>query len=76
MPRSLLAPIPTWPRPPTPWAVSTAASSSPCKANVTAYDELYAEYRGLHDHFGRGGSDVMLRLKAIRRRALRQEGAP
>jgi L-ribulokinase len=42
----------------------------PVKANVTAYDELYAEYRGLHDHFGRGGSDVMQRLKAIRRRAL------
>ena len=41
----------------------------PIAANVAAYDELYAEYRALHDHFGRGGNDVMLRLKAIRRRA-------
>jgi L-ribulokinase len=41
----------------------------PTAANVAAYDELYAEYRALHDHFGRGGNDVMLRLKAIRRRA-------
>ncbi|TDS86794.1 ribulokinase [Nesterenkonia aurantiaca] len=40
---------------------------------VTAYDELYAEYRALHDHFGRGGNDVMRRLKAIRRRARHQE---
>lgn len=40
---------------------------------VAAYDELYAEYRGLHDHFGRGGDDVMRRLKAIRRRAHQQE---
>ena len=42
----------------------------PVPANVAAYDELYAEYRTLHDHFGRGGNDVMLRLKAIRRKAL------
>jgi L-ribulokinase len=42
----------------------------PIAANVAAYDELYAEYRALHDHFGRGGNDVMLRLKAIRRRAV------
>jgi L-ribulokinase len=30
------------------------------------YDALYAEYRLLHDHFGRGGNDVMLRLRAVR----------
>ena len=42
----------------------------PVPANVVAYDELYAEYRTLHDHFGRGGNDVMTRLKAIRRKAL------
>ena len=48
----------------------------PVPADVAAYDELYAEYLALHDHFGRGGNDVMLRLKAIRRRALRQEEAP
>jgi L-ribulokinase len=34
------------------------------------YDELYAEYAALHDHFGRGGSDAMHRLRAIRDRAL------
>ncbi len=30
------------------------------------YDRLYAEYTRLHDYFGRGGSDVMLRLRDIR----------
>lgn len=34
-----------------------------------AYDALYAEYRTLHDHFGRGGNDVMSRLRAIRNAA-------
>jgi L-ribulokinase len=34
------------------------------------YDDLYDEYRALHDLFGRGGNDVMKRLKAIRARAL------
>jgi L-ribulokinase len=44
------------------------AAYRPIPANVAAYDELYAEYRALHDHFGRSGTDVMRRLKAIRRR--------
>lgn len=35
-----------------------------------AYDALYAEYRTLHDHFGRGGNDVMSRLRAIRNAAV------
>ncbi|MCY7325658.1 MAG: ribulokinase [Microbacteriaceae bacterium] len=35
-----------------------------------AYDLLYAEYTLLHDYFGRGGNDVMHRLKAMRRGAL------
>ncbi|MCI4065547.1 ribulokinase [Micromonospora sp. R77] len=35
-----------------------------------AYDALYAEYRALHDHFGRGGSEVMSRLRAIRNAAV------
>ncbi len=30
------------------------------------YDRLYAEYRLLHDHFGRGGNDVMKRLRQLR----------
>jgi L-ribulokinase len=36
-----------------------------------AYDLLYAEYAALHDHFGRGGTDVMHRLKAMKRSAAR-----
>ncbi|MGK5518197.1 ribulokinase [Micromonospora sp. URMC 107] len=42
--------------------------------NVRAYDALYAEYRTLHDHFGRGGDDVMLRLRAIRNAAVAAPG--
>jgi L-ribulokinase len=34
------------------------------------YDDLYTDYRTLHDYFGRDGNDVMKRLKAIRSRAL------
>lgn len=30
------------------------------------YEKLFAEYRTLHDYFGRGANDVMKRLKAIR----------
>lgn len=30
------------------------------------YDQLYAEYVRLHDYFGRGGNDVMKRLKHLR----------
>ena len=29
------------------------------------YDRLYAEYLRLHDLFGRGGDDVMRRLKRL-----------
>jgi L-ribulokinase len=39
----------------------------PIAANSRAYDELYADYLRLHDYFGRGGNDVMRRLKARRR---------
>lgn len=46
------------------------AAYVPDEAAADAYDRLYAEYRELHDHFGRGGSDAMSRLKAIRREAL------
>ena len=31
----------------------------------SAYDPHYREYLGLHDLFGRGGHDVMHRLKRI-----------
>jgi len=46
------------------------ATYTPDAASADAYDELYAEYRLLHDYFGRGGNDVMHRLKKIRREAL------
>jgi L-ribulokinase len=31
------------------------------------YNQLYAEYHTLHDYFGRGGNDVMKRLKTLKR---------
>jgi L-ribulokinase len=40
-----------------------------------AYDALYAEYLLLHDYFGRGGNDVMHRLKA-RKRAIAEGRQP
>ncbi|MFG1953574.1 ribulokinase [Micromonospora sp. NPDC048830] len=40
----------------------------PEPARRAAYDELYADYRELHDHFGRGGSGVLHRLRARRNR--------
>ena len=41
----------------------------PDTAAHAVYDALYREYVALHDLFGRGGSDVMKRLKEIRGRA-------
>jgi L-ribulokinase len=40
----------------------------PDAAAADAYDDLYADYAGLHDHFGRGGDDVMHRLRRPRGR--------
>ncbi len=45
---------------------------TPDAARADAYDALYAEYVLLHDYFGRGGNDVMHRLKALRRAASRE----
>lgn len=42
---------------------------TPIPENVAAYEELFQEYKTLHDYFGRGSNDVMHRLKAIQRRA-------
>lgn len=39
----------------------------PIKENVEIYDKLYAEYKILHDYFGKGGNDVMKRLKNIKK---------
>ncbi|NES27085.1 ribulokinase [Micromonospora terminaliae] len=48
----------------------------PDPGRARAYDALYAEYRALHDHFGRGGNDVMSRLRAIRNAAAEPSAAP
>ncbi len=39
----------------------------PIHENAVVYDRLFAEYKALHDYFGRGMNDVMKRLKALRR---------
>ncbi|MDT8401744.1 MAG: ribulokinase [Bacteroidales bacterium] len=39
----------------------------PSPANVIAYDKLYNEYHTLHDYFGRGGNNVMKRLKDMKK---------
>lgn len=38
----------------------------PIPENVELYKKLYAEYKILHDYFGRGANDVMKRLKAVK----------
>ena len=40
----------------------------PDEARADAYDALYEHYARLHDHFGRGGDDVMHALRRIRPR--------
>ena len=44
------------------------AGYTPVPANSAVYDDLFAEYTRLHDYFGRGGNDVMRRLRALQRR--------
>ena len=49
----------------------------PVAENQRSYDRLYAEYVALHDYFGRGVSDTMKRLKALRAEAVAaRAGAP
>lgn len=47
---------------------------TPNPDNVARYAKLYAEYKTLHDYFGRGANDVMKRLKEIKRTAREQTG--
>jgi L-ribulokinase len=42
----------------------------PDPASADVYDRLYAEYLLLHDYFGRGGNEVMHRLRGMRDRTL------
>lgn len=51
------------------------AEYTPDAARADAYDRLFAEYSRLYDYFGRGGNDVMHRLKAIRREAFTGDAA-
>jgi L-ribulokinase len=46
------------------------AAYQPDPDRAAAYDQLYREYVTLHDYFGRGGNDVLHRLRAIQARAL------
>lgn len=39
----------------------------PNRENAEVYDKLFAEYRILHDYFGRGANDVMKRLKELKK---------
>jgi L-ribulokinase len=48
-------------------------SYAPIPEHTEVYHQLYAEYVGLHDCFGRGGNDVMKRLKAIRAEAFKED---
>ncbi|MFI7583380.1 ribulokinase [Kocuria sp. M1N1S27] len=52
------------------------AAYTPDPARTEAYSVLFEEYTALHDHFGRGGSDVMRRLKALRRTARSTQEVP
>jgi len=45
-------------------------SYSPITAHQAMYDELYMEYRQLHDYFGRGSNYVMPRLKQLQKKAV------
>ncbi len=42
----------------------------PIAANHDVYNKLFVEYMTLHDYFGRGGNDVMKRLKKMKTEVL------
>ena len=42
---------------------------APIAENVELYERLYKEYKILHDYFGSGVNDAMLRLKNIKKEA-------
>jgi L-ribulokinase len=42
---------------------------APDDERAAVYDDLYERYVALHDHFGRGGDDVMHALRRIGREA-------
>jgi L-ribulokinase len=46
----------------------------PIKRNVEVYEQLYQEYKRLHDYFGRGENNVMKRLKQLK--SSREQSSP
>ncbi len=44
----------------------------PDAQSTAIYDQLFSEYRSLHDYFGRGANDVMKRLKQLRARQMQR----
>ncbi|MGW4248452.1 ribulokinase [Nocardia sp. NPDC004722] len=48
------------------------AAYTPDPERAAAYDALYIEYRALHDHFGRGGTEALHRLRRIRNLARKE----
>ena len=44
----------------------------PIPGNKARYQTLYEQYCVLHDAFGRGGNDVMKRIKRLREEVLRE----
>jgi L-ribulokinase len=44
----------------------------PDAESAAVYDDLYAEYRTLHDYFGRGGNEVLHRLRGIKEKVVRE----
>jgi len=48
-------------------ARESIASYDPIPENVAVYEKLYREYEILHDYFGRGGNDVMMRLHTLKK---------
>jgi len=57
-------------------AAPGARTYRPDREASAVYDELYREYRTLHDYFGRGSNDVMKTLKKIRARQAKQVETP
>ena len=47
-------------------SVRTGKTYTPITENVAVYERLFAEYKTLHDYFGRGENGVMKRLRNIR----------
>ena len=44
-------------------AAGVEVAYEPCEVHKAVYDQLYNEYCKLHDYFGRGGNNVMKRMK-------------